>query len=332
MSMQGIRPQSSFSSFSAAMSNSFKRSLKHVFKAFLLATTRNPGVNITFTGGFGAQIISSSIYHFLRQNNFNVFAEFSYFAQDTHINPGNSCDGLSQFPWQLDAFDISCEQFRSSTLSPFRALTIEDGSIKQSLFLKSMMHAPTVKFFREKIDNYNSIGCHSASFSSGYTCVHMRRGDYLSVSSHVVSDETYISFLSTNLVDKALPLVILSDSPISDWFISRVKLLGFDQVHSIVGDSPADAFKIMYASTILLCSNSQFSFAAGLLSKSATVFVPSKWFNYDTNLRHSSMAAQNLYQLDKTMQQGCSFSHWNGVLRDIQDANINCLLRSSLSF
>jgi hypothetical protein len=229
---------------------------------------------ITFSGGMGAQVISAAIYFAFQNEGREVYADMSYFKAPAHVatvgNPGE----ISQWPWQLEPFGLPQAAFRSLPDKPnFKFELIVDGLRKQTLSLKSLLLPEVQRHFAitASIDELLP-----PIFASGYMCVHVRRGDYVNVASHLITDEEFIQ-LAKKFHGLASNLVVVSDSPVEDPFRAAISA-GFEQ--SIFLDS-IDAFtthKIMRLSRILICSNSQFSLVAALLNTHGLIVLPKQWF------------------------------------------------------
>lgn len=104
----------------------------------------------------------------------------------------------------------------------------------------------------------------------------MRRGDYVNVASHLVSDQEFLDIAHPfrRLVRTA---VVLSDSPIEAELRSRLQPL-FDECVYLDDTDPYTAHCVMRKARILIGSNSQFSLIAGMLNPEALFVMPKKWF------------------------------------------------------
>ena len=90
-------------------------------------------VSVAFSGGLGAQIISTAVYCYFSEG-FDVVADFSYFKQKSFTNSGRSDEGLSIFPCSLIPLESSERTF--GQLVTTRYHEISDGYIKTALFLR----------------------------------------------------------------------------------------------------------------------------------------------------------------------------------------------------
>jgi len=268
---------------------------------------------VTFTGGLGAQIISTSIYWLLQEEGFAVSADLNYFKQQPSFNKGDHGGGLSVFPWQLDPFEVSKDDFEFSRTKFSRGILIKDGYLKLVLFLKALTN-PRV---RSRLIQHISILKHhlrdSFQFESSCTSVHIRRGDYVAVASHLVPVDRYLSFLAT-LDNEDKTLYVLSDSTINQSDTSKFLELGFKSVVFDTGSlQPYVAFSLMYSSSVLVTSNSQFSLCAGLLSE-GRVYIPTRWYGALLALqRPAKNCSQQTHSIERALLDCCSFSLWHGI-------------------
>jgi hypothetical protein len=199
----------------------------------------------------------------------------SYFDGEHKIAEEGKSGEISRWRWDLEGYGISKNDFRNVSSSGRSIPVICDGELKAKLALKAIRH-PEIKgkfkphFQSPLIEKYKN---------KKYACIHIRRGDYLNVASHLVED-----YLFDSLMQKLRPmvdhLVVVSDSKvaidnfkeINRWCKANVCVLDSSrQVPDIV------IHALMASADLLVCSNSQFSLSAGLLSN-GLVFLPKKWF------------------------------------------------------
>ena len=250
-----------------------------------------PGTVITFTGGMGAQIISAAIYFFLKNRGDAVFADLSYFNRTPHVaTPGKSGD-ISYWPWQLDAFDLSPDSFGVlESYSRRDVRLIEDGLEKLELALKALSQPEVRKYFAipEDVTDVLPVG-----ESPDYLCIHVRRGDYVNVASHLVTDRQFIG-LAAKFSGLVKHLVVVSDSPIGADFRQMIST-GFEQAVFLDNIDAFASHRVMRSARILICSNSQFSLIAAMLNTRALVIVPKQWFGIKDRV------------LEKPINEACDF-------------------------
>ncbi len=267
--------------------------IRKILKKFSLQSS--PKV-ITFTGGMGAQIISAAIYYSLRDAGEKVLADLSYFAQIPRIaSPGRTGE-TSFWPWKLDDFGISQETFET-VLSPkcSKLHYIQDGELKLQLGIDALSQKSIqIRFpIPTKLNDLLPF-----DFPEDFLCLHIRRGDYLNVASHLVADGQFAG-IAKKFSKLLHGLVVLSDSPISVSFKAAMVPL-FNQVAWIEEIDALHSHCLMRQARVLVCSNSQFSLTAGLLNTQGLVMLPSKWFGPGNE------------KIEKTVLSHCDFQ----MLRD----------------
>jgi hypothetical protein len=229
---------------------------------------------VTFSGGMGAQIISAAIYFSLEKQGKTVFADMSYFDAPAHVATEGNPGEISQWPWQLGPFGLEKEVFKTvPDKANVKFELIVDGLRKQTLALTAMQQADVQKRFPI---NTSIDGLLPAEFSKGYLCVHVRRGDYVNVASHLISDAEFID-LSTKFRGLVENLVVVSDSGLEQSFRQAISW-GFAKSVFLDNIDAYSTHRAMRLSRILICSNSQFSLVAALLNDQALVVLPKQWF------------------------------------------------------
>jgi hypothetical protein len=236
---------------------------------------KNRPTVITFSGGMGAQIISAAIYFSKRRAGEVVFADLSYFDSPEHLAAAGNPGDCSHWSWQLDPFGLERQLFETlpETVSGV-AKVVADGPEKLQLGLTALAEPEAQEIFKIKDDLPEDL---PLSFRDGYLCVHIRRGDYVNVASHLISDEEFIG-LAAKFSGLVNAVVVLSDSPIS----SKIKQAMSMYFGLAVYLDHADAFtahRIMRKARVFICSNSQFSLIAAMLNREALVLIPKQWFS-----------------------------------------------------
>jgi hypothetical protein len=245
------------------------------FPAFLKRHKKHTVV--TFTGGMGAQIISAAIYFSLESEGRLVYADFSYFDKQEHVAIAGSPGECSHWSWQLEAFGLHPSSFEKTPSIAERDIElIEDGPQKLALGIKALRRPDIQKRF--------DISRHTddilpSEFSNNYLCIHVRRGDYVNVASHLVSDHEFIG-IATKFSGLFRHIVIISDSEIPQSFRQAISQK-FEQAIFLDKADVFTSHRIMRNARALICSNSQFSLIAALLNSSALVVLPRQWFGAD---------------------------------------------------
>jgi len=259
----------------------------------------------------------------LIEEGIEVSADFSYFYQKSYINQGYTDSGISVFPWQLDAFGINRSAFNISTSSS-KSLRICDGNLKIALFLKAVSSkSPIRKKFLEHLGSYSQQINRDSLLNEKYACVHIRRGDYVAVASHLIPLESYISILKS-ISSEDLNLCVLSDSLLCQHERRSFSQLGFKRVAFLTESCPPEeAFSIMVASTILITSNSQFSLSAGLLSQ-GSMYIPTQWYKKLSRPRNDR---QQTELIESTILRCCRFALWDGVPLELIESSALDLMK-----
>lgn len=248
---------------------------------FFKFARRSPANNkrytvVTFTGGMGAQLISAAIYFLLRNEGREVYADLSYFDKAEHIATAGKPGEISHWSWQLEPFGLALSSFEAASgLAKRDVELIEDGPQKGALAMSALRQPDIQKQFTIAMGIDDIL---PAGFSSGYLCIHVRRGDYLNVASHLVTDREFIG-----LADKFAGLVrnvaIVSDSTIDESF-RRAISAAYEQAVFLDSTDAFTSHRIMRNARILIGSNSQFSLIAALLNPQALVVLPKQWFGH----------------------------------------------------
>jgi hypothetical protein len=280
-------------------------------------TINEKTVIVVFSGGMGAQIFSAAIYFNLKLTGAVVYADLSYFD----IEPIRATEGeigkCSYWAWELDVFGLPINSFEQSKdknnnlyifgsklkklslliknllkLKSNNLHIIRDGLEKLSLAVKALSKPEIAGLFKIPY-NHN---CENF-IKQNYLCVHIRRGDYLNVASHVISDSVFIKAIKPlrHLLDQ---IVVISDSNLEKNFKSQVSVM-FKITSFMDNVDVATAHVLMRRSTILICSNSQFSLSAALLNPDKLIIIPKQWFGG----KHKA--------LEKVIEDECSFQIMN---------------------
>lgn len=238
-------------------------------------------VKVSFTGGLGAQILSSAIYYHFLSRGYRTFADLSYFSNDHRIATPGQKGQISYWKWELDCYGVSRDSLAIETPGERGAPTLHDGALKFSLAMEALS-APDVRahFYTAGNDAFSAHYRTTQLNDEQYLCLHVRRGDYLNVASHLVSSSELDSIASkfSGLVDRIL---ILSDSPIGESEFGNLRSKFGGRINVIDNDpDPILAHSLMRNAAVLICSNSQFSLSAGLLSNGLKI-IPKVWFGAD---------------------------------------------------
>ena len=240
---------------------------------------------VYFEGGLGSQILAYIEYNERnKSSNKPIFANLDYFKNIEHDFTDET--GLSRWTWKLDQYGIYQHELKK--------LTKIKKLINKSFKVRQQSNTEIFYNFREKkSDIYQKIFAMNnedvkryllekfRSDKGDFAVIHIRRGDYLNVASKVVLTEELINFI--NKIKKLLPenVLISSDSflPSSEKALFSNTFAESNLIYIDSQEDPVIVHHLMRSSTVLVASNSTFSFTAGLLAKSGCmVFFPTNYF------------------------------------------------------
>ncbi len=265
------------------MSRLFRRIQQKIARSFgrseIDLGIKDREIHVSFTGGLGAQIFSSAIYSDFLERGIPVVADLSYFDQEPVAAVVGERGQVSIFDWQLTDLGFDQRVFRCHSTAGRKKVHIPDGRLKLRLALEAL-RKPAIKtlFLMPSIEGrQHAVTRYSLDLTRPYLCFHIRRGDYLNVASHLISDDFFgaIAGRFNGLLDQVL---VVSDSPVDAKLTAK---LGHQfQNVACLDDNEVSVFithGLMRAAAILVCSNSQFSLSAGLLSD-GLVIIPKVWY------------------------------------------------------
>jgi hypothetical protein len=229
---------------------------------------------VSFSGGMGAQMISAAIYFMLLERGQRVLADMRYFDQPPHSAVVGNLGEVSRWPWQLDCFGMDRAQFEALGALPAKAAQrIDDGALKLKLGIEALRLPAVQQRFPipEWIDDVLGGG-----FLAPYLCIHIRRGDYLNVASHLIGDTQFIA-MARNYATLVNQAVVVSDSPIAPAVRQSLSSL-FARIEFKDDIGTFDTHRVMRKARVLIGSNSQFSLIAALLNTEGMALLPQQWF------------------------------------------------------
>lgn len=238
------------------------------------ATSKSLPTVVVFAGGMGTQIIQAAVYFSMKNAGHPVYADLSYFDTEARMAEVGKTGQLTHWFWQLEQFGLSQASFdRAPELDKRNADILRDGPRMLELGLKALSQPNIQKYFNDvaNIDDVLPV-----EVLSSFLCIHIRRGDYVNVASHLISNEEFIGLIKkfSGLIDYA---VILSDSPIEPDFRNTITPY-FKKAMFLDNIDPYSSHRIMRHARILVCSNSTFSLTAAALNPDALVIIPKQWY------------------------------------------------------
>ena len=270
--------------------------------SFLISTEQNllrllrriDHSTVYFEGGMGSQLLALIEWQ-LRVNEYNEGKGSKYPQLDiTYFSntPKILSSGLVIWKWELERYGVTLQELQKYQIPKIykylRARpNINEQSTQDTINLRRNSASLNIKvpsdvteFARSVLklefleeDTNEIIDC---------CTVHIRRGDYLSVATHLVEFGVYLHLLST--IKEYIPsrVIIFCDTEIDQMFkIELARILNNKRLYWCDSDS-FDSGKVhdfMRASKILITANSTFSISAGLLSDDRSiVFAPLCYF------------------------------------------------------
>lgn len=253
--------------------NIFKR-LRKQKKQFNPA---NQTTSVVFAGGLGTQILQAAVYFSLKNAGHQVYADLSYFDTESRMAQVGEKGRATHWFWQLDQYGLTRELFDSGDdirrANPF---VLRDGPDMMREGLSALTKPEIQRYFTPRDLSAFSI---PEITSERFLCIHVRRGDYVNVASHLVSDSEFLQLAKkfSLLLSHA---VLLSDSPFESDFKEKMGQM----FQSVTYLDQLDAYSshwLMRQAQVLVCSNSTYSLTAAQLNPKALVVLPKQWFGPD---------------------------------------------------
>lgn len=238
-----------------------------------LDPTSGPTV-VVFAGGMGTQIIQAAAYFSLKQAGHEVYGDVSYFDVEARMAQVGEKGRATHWFWQLDPYGLTRDGFDAcSAETRGKAYILRDGPEMVRLGLQALARPEVQQRFLPR-----DLGALSLSEvpSEDFLCIHVRRGDYVNVASHLVSDEEFLR-LGRKFAGLIRHAVLLSDSPFEADFKQQMGQL-FQSVTYLDKLDPYSSHWLMRQARVLVCSNSTYSLTAAMLNPKALVVLPKRWF------------------------------------------------------
>ncbi len=274
------------------ITNIFKRKFK---VAISQPSNKELPTVIVFAGGMGTQIFQAAAYFSLKQSGREVYADLRYFDRASKIATVGNAGELTHWFWQLDQFGLPQSSFETLNDDVSEDVDIiADGPKLLEMGLKALVRKEIQTIFRDTHgDKLGKILPNDVIKS--FLCIHIRRGDYVNVAAHLVSDEEFIQLIKKfrGLVEN---IVILSDSPIEVNLREAVSP-HFKQAMFLDHIDGYDSHRVMRHARILVCSNSTFSLTAAMLNPNALVFIPKLWFGPNDHALHAPIHSLCSFQV-----------------------------------
>ena len=237
---------------------------------------------VYFEGGLGSQILSYILFRAKNEKINKVLCDLTYFQNILMDSHGEN--QISLWSYKLDHYGISINDLptrnkKSRLRIKPKFIPLDFLSIDKELLNKVKSE---IKLDRASLYAYLSV--HNLQTDDPYGVIHLRRGDYLYVASHLVTEKQVIKLISK--ISDFLPnkVFLASDGEIDQSLIDWFKINKPD-IQLITADKDIDPFilhDLMRNSRLLITANSTFSFSAALLSSEQTIsFVPQIFYKED---------------------------------------------------
>jgi hypothetical protein len=259
--------------------NQIKSSIIKAHKKFLETFHFIEENMIYLEGGLGSQILGT-----LEFVNTNKVIDISYFTNPPHA----TVNGPDVWKWELDRYGIDLNFFKARVRSkPYNWKCALKPLIANSKLSTSGEYVNPWGIGGIELFPINQTAASKVLSSYGieennFGAIHVRKGDYLRVSSRVISVNENVSVISKlqNQLPKAV--FVFSDTALTE---SEMELIRVAAPHSNIHFLSEEDLEggtvhdLMRLSKLLITANSTFSLSAGILaSKETIVYSPLLFF------------------------------------------------------
>ncbi len=256
------------------------------FSAIVIASVMRNKLNaiVRIEGGLGSQIIGLLTYEAKKALNPKVRADVSYYLEkEVSINERE----ISMWDWELDRYGFRIENYMKDRKFYDKYLAVINSKLqpKGNSKAKESPYIPwrlQVKRFPVAEDLSNYLQKYELSMQDDFAVIHIRRGDYLRVSSRVLSLESSVLIFERFLSKPSIPIFVASDDMFSDEELKYLEM-HFGAAPLIIVEPNTDLHLIhglMRSASVLVTSNSTFSWTAGMLNtrKAQLTISPTTFF------------------------------------------------------
>ena len=205
----------------------------------------------------------------------NTQADVSYFKSRIE-SPYSDTKGLTRWPWELHRYGFSLDQFAPNKHGLRMRLSESDQARLDLEFMPMIAQRDWTRTFPIVDSTASELEKIEIRPEEDFACIHVRRGDYLRVASRTISFHETLR-LSHDL-RALLPrnVVFLSDDPFSADEVEAASKLLYEKTCTFLSGSDQHASHgILRMASILVTSNSTFSWSAGMLSMHPDVVIVS---------------------------------------------------------
>ena len=242
---------------------------------------------VPFCGGLGAQIFSAVVVEQLRgeEGRQNVLGDTSYFQQTPKW--AKRGESINIYAWELDYYGIPITRYNDAKprdaswigrmLGTRARRRLEDGSLERFRKLREALKKDWSAVFPIQSAHDRESRKLLEEGDVPTAVVHLRRGDYLNVATHLVSDSDVYPLLKKLARAGIRRFLFASDEPVPlDFFMEHVP--GVPAWGEIPSGDKFLVHAVMRNADCLVISNSQFSLSAAMLNGQGMVFMPRVWF------------------------------------------------------
>jgi len=215
----------------------------------------------------------------------NVLGDTSYFLQTP--KPAKRGESINIYAWELDYYGIPVSRYDQSNprdaswlerkLGRHAHHRLEDGSLERFRILREALKKNWSDVFPVHATHELESRKLLEEGNLPTAVVHLRRGDYWNVATHLVSDSDVFPLLNKLVRVGIRRFLFASDDPVPlDFFKERVP--GVSAWGEIPSEDKFLAHAVMRNAGCLVISNSQYSLSAAMLNGRSMVFMPRVWF------------------------------------------------------
>ena len=234
---------------------------------------------IYLEGGLGSQILGT-----LEFINTNKSVDISYFTNPPRAQDG----GPDVWKWELGRYGIELSYFQARLRKTpykwqyFLKPQIKDLSLSTSQNYINPWSIRGGDLFPVDKETTSKILSNYGIKENGFGAVHIRKGDYLRVSSRVISIDQYATILNKLRVQLPKEMFIFSDTPLQPTELEALKAAAPRLKMTFLSEDDLGSgtvHDLMRSSQVLITANSTFSFSAGILASNDTVvYCPMLFF------------------------------------------------------
>lgn len=238
---------------------------------------------IHIEGGLGSQILGAIAFWNLQLQlgEEKAKCDLTYFHNQTN----------KLWPYQLDKYNLPLSEFKKYEKVSKKNLLKAKKDFLEEAFLETRYweesrnrYLEKFKFSKNELNDY--FNAFTVNLVEPYAALHIRRGDYLQVASHLVAIDEYLNILSltSGLIPKRL--IIVSDSQISNESKIAFSSLLSDKEVIFLDSLHLDSFKVhclLREAEVLVTANSTYSFSAALLGRENQVAFSPMQFHSGSN-------------------------------------------------